>query len=286
MTSKQVLALLVGTGLLVVGMLGVLADRLAPCVAGGPNCVVPGAHAACQLLQLLGFNPSPTALGLGFLGAALVLPVIGLVAMIRRWERTRAFVDSLGDAQVSKLPDPVSGAAQDAGLLGEVDLVDMPQPLAFAYGLRHPRVCVSTGLVGALEPLELRAVLTHERVHARSHDPLRLLVGHGLAAMLVWLPVARDLYEHFQVLGEVEADGAVEELSRGRAALASALVKLLAHPAVHGLGRGYAVSRLSATERRIDALLDRTRRPPFVTAPERLVPTIVMLVALLCLLVF
>jgi beta-lactamase regulating signal transducer with metallopeptidase domain len=135
-----------------------------------------------------------------------------------------------------------------------------------------------------LEPLELRAVLMHERVHQVRRDPLRLLLGHGLTTMLFWLPVARDLYDHLRVVGEVEADAAVARVPGGRAALAGALVKLLANPTLVGLGRSYAVSGLSITERRVDALLDGTHRPSLVTTPGRWVPSLIGLVAVLCLL--
>jgi Zn-dependent protease with chaperone function len=232
----------------------------------------------------LGFHASPAAVGLGFLVATLGLPTLGVAAMVRRWSRTVAFVRSLRATRIDPLPEMVASAAREVGLLGQIDLVDLPQPIALAYGLSQPRVCVSTGLVRTLEPLELRAVLLHERVHQARRDPARLLLGYCLTTMLFWLPVARDLYDHLRVVGEVEADAAVARVSGGRAALAGALVKLLANPTVIGLDRGYAVSGLSVTERRVDALLNGMPRPPLHTTPGRLAPSTIVLGALLCLL--
>jgi Zn-dependent protease with chaperone function len=234
--------------------------------------------------MMVGIHASPATLGLGSVGATLGLPAVGVAAIVRRWARTRPFVRSLRAARIERLPAALASAARDAGLGGQVDLVAGSRPIAFVYGLRHPRVCVSTGLVGALDPTELRAVLLHEHVHQARRDPLRLLLGHGLATMLFWLPLARDLYEHVRVLGEVEADAAVAQFPSGRAALAGALAKMLDTSTAVNAGGSYAISGLSVTERRIDALLDGTRRPHLGTSPGRWVPSVVALAALLCLL--
>ena len=284
MSARQTFWLLVGASFFFVGSFAVLAARLGPCVSIGSICLLHAADSACRLLMTIGVQTSPTAIGLGFLGATLALPALGFAALVHRWDRTRAFVRSLREARIDRLPDAVANATWEVGLLGQVDLVELPEPIALAYGLNQPRVCVSTALVRILDPQELRAVLIHERVHQSRRDPLRLLLGHSLTSMLFWLPVARDLYDHLQVVGEVEADAAVARLPGGRAALAGALVKLLANPLVVGLGRGYAVSGLSVTERRVDALLDGTHRPPLVTSPARWLPSLGALIALLCLL--
>lgn len=284
MSARQTLWLLAGASFLVLGSFAALAARLGPCVRLGPICLLHAADAACRLLMAVGLHASPAAIGLGFLAATLALPVLALTAMARRWKRTRAFVRALRATRIDPLPDAVGDVAREAGLPGQVDLIDLPRPIALAHGLVAPRVCISNALVRALDPPELRAVLIHERVHRARRDPLRLLVGHGLAAMLFWLPVARDLSDHLEVIGEIEADAAVARLPGGRAALAGALVKLLAKSPVVGPGRGYAVSGLSVTERRVDALLHGTHRPPLVTSPTRWVPSLVALLALLCLL--
>ncbi len=66
-------------------------------------------------------------------------------------------------------------------------LLDDLVPRAFAVG-RGPRsstVAVSTGLLGALPPDELSAVLSHELAHVRSRDVLTQTFSVLLAVMLV-----------------------------------------------------------------------------------------------------
>jgi Zn-dependent protease with chaperone function len=283
-SARQTLWLLGGLSLLVVGAFAIIAARLGPCVSIGPVCLLHAADSVCRLLMNVGIHASPAAVGLGFVGATLLLPALGVVTIVQRWERTRTFVRALRAARTARLSEALEQAVRDAGLVGQVDLVEVPRPFALVYGFRRPRVCVSTSLVRALDPTELRAVLIHERVHQVRRDPLWLLLGHGLATMLFWLPVARDLYEHVRVVGEVEADAAVARFPSGRAALAGALVKMLDNSTAVNVGGSYAISGLSVTERRIDALLDGTRRPHLVTSPGRWVPSVVVLVVLLCLL--
>ncbi len=284
MSARQTLGLLLAINSLAVGSSAILAVRLGPCVGIGSICLLHAADSACRLLVALGVNASPAPLGLGFLGATLTLPALGLAAMVRRWKRTRAFLCSLGAARMDRIPASMTDAVRETGLLGQLDVIDVPQPIAFAYGLVRPRICISTGLARTLGPAELRAVLAHEGVHRARRDPLWLLLGHGLARTLCWLPGARDLYDHFEMASEVEADAVVAATPGGRATLARALVTLLRRSTTSGLGQGYVVSGWSVTERRVDALLAGTRRPALVTAPERWGPGLGALVVLLCLL--
>jgi heat shock protein HtpX len=69
----------------------------------------------------------------------------------------------------------------------KIYLLDDLFPRAFAVG-RGPRsstVAVSTGLLGAMPPDELAAVLAHELAHVRSRDVLTQTFAVLLATMLV-----------------------------------------------------------------------------------------------------
>lgn len=65
---------------------------------------------------------------------------------------------------------------------GEDELVPSSAPLSVTAGLLWPLVLVSTGLRRQLSRGQLRAVLAHERAHARRRDPLRLFAVSLLGA--------------------------------------------------------------------------------------------------------
>jgi hypothetical protein len=104
-------------------------------------------------------------------------------------------------------------------------VIDDDQPHAFCAGLLRPRVYVSTGAIALLDELALRAVLAHERHHARRHDPLRLATGRVIARALFFVPGISDLVGRQSMLLELGADEcAINGGPEHRSALARAMV--------------------------------------------------------------
>jgi Zn-dependent protease with chaperone function len=129
--------------------------------------------------------------------------------------------------------------------------------LAFCAGFIRPRVYVSTGALDALDEVQLEAVLTHERHHARCRDPLRLLAARVAFDGLFFVPVLRHLAERYHAFAELAADRA--SVGRhGRAPLASALL-VLGEGATPGMVAGIAPER-------VDHLLGRAARWELPTA--------------------
>lgn len=285
MSARQSLALLAAMSALVLASLTVLAWRLDPCLPRGRLCPGSDVNSLCRLLMVAGLDVAPRFLGPFLLATTLLLPVGGLLSTAHRWYRTALFLSSLGRRSTRPLPNRLAAAAQAVGLAGRLDLIETPSPLAFVHGLLQPRVWVSTGLVDQLAPAELDAVLRHEWVHLARRDPLRTLLGQGLATTLCWLPLARDLAAHVPVACEVEADAAVtRQRPDGRIALARALGKLLT--ATTAVGPRFAISGLTATERRIDALLEGKTRASFACSTSGVVLSAILLLVLICLVLF
>jgi len=108
-------------------------------------------------------------------------------------------------------------------------LVDDPRPRAFCAGYLRRRIYVSTGTLALLSPAQLKAVLAHEEHHARSRDPLRMLVAQTLADAAFFVPVLRRSCERHAALAEVAADDAAVRVSGRRGPLAAALLAFDAH---------------------------------------------------------
>jgi len=106
-------------------------------------------------------------------------------------------------------------------------LIESEAPVLMLAGVLRPRLVVSRGVVGALEPEQLSVALRHEWAHRISHDNLKRLLllampdvlplGHGLRSMdRAWARMAEWAAD----------DRAVGGSSRRSLALAGALVRV------------------------------------------------------------
>jgi beta-lactamase regulating signal transducer with metallopeptidase domain len=160
----------------------------------------------------------------------------------RRWAETRAI----------PIPSRLTGAINELGLTGRVRLVNSWDQFAVTVGLLRTYVVVSQGLAHALSGSELRAVLAHERAHARRRDPLRLVIGRVLTAHLWFLPAAHDMRVRAECGYELAADRhAVRRF--GRPALASALLSITLPPpgssaGAHFAGHDFLADRITQLE--------------------------------------
>ena len=102
--------------------------------------------------------------------------------------------------------------------------------LAFCTGALRPRVCVSRGVVDALDPAELAAVVAHERHHADRRDPLRLVAVDVAARALFFVPGLKELGARCRDAADLAADAAAERRS-GPRPLAGAMLRFADAPA-------------------------------------------------------
>ena len=115
--------------------------------------------------------------------------------------------------------------SHELGTHGDALVIGDSRPRAFCAGLARPRIYVSSGAVALLDESALRAVLAHERSHARRRDPLRLASGRVIARVLFFLPGLGTLFAQQRALAELSADeSAIAEAPGNRPALARAML--------------------------------------------------------------
>ena len=230
-------------------------------IAVTPMPLVPVAqaiYAACERIPVLAAITSHVPpLFLAF----VVLLVLGLLitggrAGVTGFVATMRFNRDIARSE-EPLPDRLVRIGGRLGSLERLTYLPRPQPMAFCYGFRTPRIAVTEGLLTLLDDTELLAVLAHEQEHLRRRDPLRYLIIDSLAAAVAVLPISWALRTRFEAEIELAADRAALAVAP-RAALAGALLALLSasSPAVPGL------AGLSATEARIANLSGQSIRPP------------------------
>ncbi|GAB3683836.1 M56 family metallopeptidase [Saccharopolyspora tripterygii] len=195
---------------------------------GLASCTV-AALTAHRDARALGFEGNPVAL------AAMLLILIGAVAVgnalrttLVGMRQTHRFHTWVTQRRVPT-PGPVAASAHDLGYRFMV--IETDHQIAVTTGLLRPFVVISTGLAESLNDAELRAVLTHERAHARRKDPLRALVGQMLAAHLWFLPAAQDVRTRARREYELAADRHSADHC-GRRALAGALLRITSPTAI------------------------------------------------------
>lgn len=151
---------------------------------------------------------------------------------------------------------------------------------AFVLGVVRPRIYLGDGMLAALDPGELRAVLLHEDHHRRTFAPLRAAaVEAWLALVGRWAPLRRRLADRLIDLEE-EADAHALRGGVDPATLASALVKADAAPVRAG------AAFVSAADRRLESLLAAAAGETRIVAPrlpfEWFPPAAIAMVAVAC----
>ncbi len=144
-------------------------------------------------------------------------------------------------------------------------VTDHPEPFALTFGFGTPRVVVSRGLLERLSSSELDAVLTHERYHVRSRDPLKLVVGRAVAQASFFLPASARLVDRYVAGRELAADRRSLRAERP-GALAGALVKVTAGPTWPELGGAAAMASPELLALRVDQL-EHGREPDLLPVP-------------------
>jgi BlaR1 peptidase M56 len=108
-------------------------------------------------------------------------------------------------------------------------------PIVAMVGIVRPRIIVAENVLAACSPLELEAIVAHERSHLRRRDNARRLLMWASPDILMWTTAGRRLVAKWQTATEEEAD---DEAGRGcperRLHLAEALLRVarLAPPGV------------------------------------------------------
>ena len=212
--------------------------------------------------QLAIHGPSDTAdlVAVLVLGLAICGIGLGLGSLMRQLLATASLIRSLLRRRVPT-PPAVVRCAGALGMAGRIDVVADRRAFSFCYWFIRPRVCLSTGLLARLEGDELDAVLLHERSHLLRRDPLRLVIARYFAAGLYVVPVVEELVEYYTLEKELEADQDAVHALGDVGPLARALYKVLPDADQLELGLLTPVGALSATEARIDQLIDGRALP-------------------------
>src|SRR3989344_658713 len=124
------------------------------------------------------------------------------------------------------LPLSLTSFLEKIHLQDKVVIVQNEKPFAFCFGIRHPKIYISTKLVALVTSSELKIILLHEKYHLEHHDALTLLVANIAASLFPFFPLLSDLIASYRTEREILADKAAVKGS-SHAYLISIFKKLL-----------------------------------------------------------
>ncbi|MBI2012032.1 M48 family metalloprotease [Candidatus Daviesbacteria bacterium] len=190
----------------------------------------------------------------------IMVLLIGLVTLLIQVLKTRNYLKKHMRERVP-IPSSLIEITKELGLNDSVDVVKDRSKFSFCYGLIHPRICLSTGLLRSLNTRELKAVILHESYHVKNRDPLKIILGKTASLMFFFIPLLKDIQNFYALSKEIAADKLV--VGNGyRHSLISVLSKLLVAGSSKFSGVA-ALASLDDLERRILLLTGNQKRSIF-----------------------
>lgn len=156
--------------------------------------------------------------------AGVTLFFVFVLARIVLWRRQMDAVYSLPQLKPTrKLRKTIS----ETGITATVHVFKHGEPLAFCYGILHPSIYLSSGLMDLMTAVELQAILLHEEQHIKQHDTRVLTVMRTVSWLFFPFPFFQELITAYSTEQEILADQNVYNKTKTFVNLKGALKKLL-----------------------------------------------------------
>lgn len=197
--------------------------------------------------------------------------IAGLFIFIVQVVKMKILVAKLSKNKVT-IPLRVVTLSHSLGIVGRVDVVRDRRCLSFCYGFIKPKIILSTQLIKILTQDELKAVLIHEQYHLKNYDPLKIMFGQVATSMFWFLPVIKDLHDHFIILKEFSADQLVVDMQHSTRNLKLALAKVVDYSITPQIGI-VSFTNNKGLEARILHLAGNRGKPSFILSLVRLFTT-------------
>ncbi len=167
--------------------------------------------------------------------------------------------------QTQPLPIRYSTLIKKINLLNKVFVINDNKPFAFCFGIRNPKIYISTRLLALTTMSELEAVLHHEKYHLEHRDSLTHLLASMTHSLFPFLPILIDIIKHYQIQREVNADHAVTQAMNGNESLVSVLKKLMCCTPTPVFVLATSLAEWDTLELRIKALIEQRAVYPKVS---------------------
>lgn len=141
-------------------------------------------------------------------------------------------------------------------LESRVKIVNSTKPYALCFGVREPKIYLSTKLIKMLSIKELEVVLRHEKYHLEHRDTLTLMLATIFESLLPFFPLISDFIRQYRIDRELSADEAASLGIGGNKHLSSVLTKLLKYEPGFAFIASPAIADVDTLEARIQRLIN------------------------------
>ncbi|MEK7177443.1 MAG: M56 family metallopeptidase [Patescibacteria group bacterium] len=97
---------------------------------------------------------------------------------------------------------------KNLNLINKVITIQNEKPFAFCFGIKSPKIYISTKLISLSTKSELQVILLHEQHHLEHRDAFTLLIAHTLESLFPFFPLLSDLILAYRTERELLADKA------------------------------------------------------------------------------
>lgn len=195
----------------------------------------------------------PQQLGIAFAGVLTLIIIASAVKILLAYVSVYRKRKSL--AAVLPRQKNLTALIEKLSLANQVFLVNSSMLSAFCFGIRSPKIYLSSALVNQMDSKQLEAVVRHERYHLENRDSLTLLIAQVTQSLFPFFPFISDLIYNFRIEREVRADREVVTALGESKTLISVLQKFLEAEAQPALAFSPALGDSDTLEPRIKTLL-------------------------------
>ena len=200
----------------------------------------------------------PHQTGLIILGILLVILLLAIKKFLIIFFEIRRLRAQL--ILYKKVDKTLGNVLKKHHLQKSVFLVQSEKTFAFCYGIRFPKIYISTSLMQMMSNKELEAILLHEKYHLKNRDSLIMFLASFIQLFFPFFPLVTDLLAQYKINREIEADKEAIESLGDRKAIISVLKKFLALPS-STFATASAIADYETLEPRIKALVNQEKSP-------------------------
>lgn len=245
------------------GMLGTLGIMLYPKISLLLKSMFEAKQVVCNCGSVISFTSNPLLFGSYLaLGVALLLFVyLQLQKITRIYFETRKYTHKILRNSIP-LSQKIKIVAGNLNLTGKINEVDIEEPIVFCYGMKNPKICISSLIVRKLNDEELFAVLEHEKQHLLQNEPFKLFIIQFIVSSIGFMPGIKAITKQYKILCELLADYHATNGFTHKGPLARALYKVINLNNVSFTKKNLALSYFSAViEERINILTSPENEP-------------------------
>lgn len=192
----------------------------------------------------------PGNLGFVVFGILIVLALYTAFKLLATVVRVYKFRQLLSKSIVKD--HGLSNLFKTLKLMGKVVVLREDRPFAYCFGIRKPKIFLTTGLIAMIDRKELKIILRHEKYHLEHRDNLILLLAIFIESLFPFFPILTDIIRIYKTDRELLADQAAIQEETDKHFLSSVLKKLLQYASIPALAP--AIADIDTLETRIKSL--------------------------------